>query len=248
MTTPTDAPPIPEATLTDFLRSTRARPPPPSRCSELPRPSTSTPRSASIRRKNREHLVVFTSTCRHRVLRRRTVHVGTLTGVECHPREIFPRRDRSDRRPRSSFAQPPIGRYDTLPCRYRAYDQAPRGRRSGRHPAPRPRDRVRGRLRLDGRAQLVMTVGQDRCPIPAISPPQSCRDDSFDCRGPSGPGSARVVAGNQRSRAPARTPFAMIENKDDRELDQHGLSRASRVTATEAHDEACAAPSAFTAQ
>jgi DNA repair protein RadC len=42
-----------------------------------------------IRGEDREHFVVFDLNVRHGVLARRTVHVGTLTGVEVHPREIF---------------------------------------------------------------------------------------------------------------------------------------------------------------
>jgi hypothetical protein len=42
-----------------------------------------------IRGTDREHLMVFDLNVRHRVLQRRTVHIGTLTGLECHPREVF---------------------------------------------------------------------------------------------------------------------------------------------------------------
>ena len=42
-----------------------------------------------IRGADREHLLVFDLNVRHRVLQRRTVHIGTLTGLECHPREVF---------------------------------------------------------------------------------------------------------------------------------------------------------------
>jgi DNA repair protein RadC len=36
-----------------------------------------------------EHFVVYDLDVRHRVLAMRIVHVGTLTGVEVHPREVF---------------------------------------------------------------------------------------------------------------------------------------------------------------
>lgn len=44
---------------------------------------------ADIRYQDREHFIAFHLSIRHRLLRRRTVHIGTLTTVECHPREIF---------------------------------------------------------------------------------------------------------------------------------------------------------------
>jgi DNA repair protein RadC len=36
-----------------------------------------------------EHFIVFDLDVRHCIITRRTVHIGTLTGVETHPREIF---------------------------------------------------------------------------------------------------------------------------------------------------------------
>jgi DNA repair protein RadC len=36
-----------------------------------------------------EHLVAFDLNARHQVLERRVVHIGSLTGVEVHPREVF---------------------------------------------------------------------------------------------------------------------------------------------------------------
>ncbi|HVV49744.1 MAG TPA: DNA repair protein RadC [Polyangia bacterium] len=39
--------------------------------------------------KDREHLVALFLDVRHRVIRRRTVAIGSLTGVEVHPREVF---------------------------------------------------------------------------------------------------------------------------------------------------------------
>ncbi|HVZ88927.1 MAG TPA: DNA repair protein RadC [Polyangia bacterium] len=39
--------------------------------------------------KDREHLVVLLLNVRHQVIRRRTIAIGSLTGVEVHPREVF---------------------------------------------------------------------------------------------------------------------------------------------------------------
>lgn len=36
-----------------------------------------------------EHFVVFDLNARHRIIARRVVHIGTLTSVEAHPREVF---------------------------------------------------------------------------------------------------------------------------------------------------------------
>ena len=44
---------------------------------------------SDIRGEDREHFVVFDLNVRHGVIARRIVHIGTLTGVEAHPREIF---------------------------------------------------------------------------------------------------------------------------------------------------------------
>ena len=44
---------------------------------------------ADIRTEDREHFIVFDMDVRHRVIARRIVHIGTLTGVEVHPREVF---------------------------------------------------------------------------------------------------------------------------------------------------------------
>ena len=42
-----------------------------------------------LRAEDREHFVAFDLDVRHRVIIRRVVHIGTLTGVEVHPREVF---------------------------------------------------------------------------------------------------------------------------------------------------------------
>jgi DNA repair protein RadC len=42
-----------------------------------------------LRGEDREHFVVFDLNVRNRVIARRVVHIGTLSGVEVHPREVF---------------------------------------------------------------------------------------------------------------------------------------------------------------
>jgi len=42
-----------------------------------------------LRCEDREHFVVFDLNVRHRVIARRIVHIGTLSNVEIHPREVF---------------------------------------------------------------------------------------------------------------------------------------------------------------
>jgi DNA repair protein RadC len=44
---------------------------------------------ADIRTADQEHFIAFDLDVRHRVIARRIVHIGTLTGVEVHPREVF---------------------------------------------------------------------------------------------------------------------------------------------------------------
>lgn len=44
---------------------------------------------ADLRCEDREHFVVFDVNVRNRVIARRIVHIGTLSGVEVHPREVF---------------------------------------------------------------------------------------------------------------------------------------------------------------
>jgi DNA repair protein RadC len=44
---------------------------------------------ADVRSLMQEHLVAFDLNARHQVLERRVVHIGSLTGVEVHPREVF---------------------------------------------------------------------------------------------------------------------------------------------------------------
>jgi DNA repair protein RadC len=44
---------------------------------------------ADIRDADREHFVAFFLNCRHRVIARHVVSIGTATGCEAHPREVF---------------------------------------------------------------------------------------------------------------------------------------------------------------
>jgi DNA repair protein RadC len=44
---------------------------------------------AQVRSATQEHFVVYDLDVRHRIIATRIVHVGTLTGVETHPREVF---------------------------------------------------------------------------------------------------------------------------------------------------------------
>ena len=42
-----------------------------------------------VRDTSQEHFVVFSLNVRYGVIQRRVVHIGTLAGVEVHPREVF---------------------------------------------------------------------------------------------------------------------------------------------------------------
>lgn len=88
MTTTTAAPTI-GSDADELAYVPTSSPPPPSTLVRLGSAVDVYNALATIRRKDREHLIVFHLNVRHRVLRRRTVHIGSLTGVECHPREIF---------------------------------------------------------------------------------------------------------------------------------------------------------------
>lgn len=89
MTTPTDPPAMTGADSEDLAYVPHSAPPPPSTRPRLAGAYDVYQALKSIRKKDREHLVLFLLDVRHRVIRRQTVHIGTLTGVECHPREIF---------------------------------------------------------------------------------------------------------------------------------------------------------------
>lgn len=44
---------------------------------------------SDIKAEGREHMICFDMDVRHRILVRRVVAIGSLTGVEVHPREVF---------------------------------------------------------------------------------------------------------------------------------------------------------------
>jgi DNA repair protein RadC len=67
----------------------QSAPPPPSALIRLSSAGDVYRNLANIRTKDREHFVAFFLNVRHRVIRRRTIAIGTLTGVDCHPREVF---------------------------------------------------------------------------------------------------------------------------------------------------------------
>jgi DNA repair protein RadC len=45
--------------------------------------------TSDLRNLRQEHFIVFDLDVRHRVIERRTIGIGSLTGVEVHPREVF---------------------------------------------------------------------------------------------------------------------------------------------------------------
>jgi DNA repair protein RadC len=89
MTTPSNEVTSTGSDVEEIAYVPSSSPPPPSPLVRLACAGDVYAALANIRRKDREHLVTFHLNVRHRVLRRRTVHIGTLTGVECHPREIL---------------------------------------------------------------------------------------------------------------------------------------------------------------
>ncbi len=89
MTTTIDAPAMTGSDADEVRYVPTSSPPPPSRLPLLASAHDVFAALTNLRRKDQEHLVVFHLNVRHRVLRRRTVHIGTLTGIECHPREVF---------------------------------------------------------------------------------------------------------------------------------------------------------------
>jgi len=44
---------------------------------------------ADLRAQEREHFIAFDLNVRHRIIARRIVHIGTMTSVDVHPREVF---------------------------------------------------------------------------------------------------------------------------------------------------------------
>ncbi|HZL16464.1 MAG TPA: JAB domain-containing protein [Polyangia bacterium] len=66
-----------------------SNPPRPSSAPRLAGASDVYDQLADIRGADREHLVVLELNVRHRLIDKRVVAIGTLTGLEAHPREIF---------------------------------------------------------------------------------------------------------------------------------------------------------------
>ncbi len=89
MPTITDADPPSDTDADDVAYVPRSSPPPASQQLLVTSAADVYAALEDIRYQDREHLVAFHLNIRHRLLRRRTVHIGTLTSVECHPREIF---------------------------------------------------------------------------------------------------------------------------------------------------------------
>ena len=89
MTTADHAQPVASSDTEETAYVPQSAPPPPSALIKLSCAGDVYRNLANIRTKDREHFVVFFLNVRHRVIRRRTVAIGTLTGVDCHPREIF---------------------------------------------------------------------------------------------------------------------------------------------------------------
>jgi DNA repair protein RadC len=89
MPTTPDAPPSSDIDTDEVVYIPTSSPPPVSQQLLVNSAADVYAAMEDIRHQDREHLIAFHLTVRHRLLRRRTVHIGTLTGVECHPREIF---------------------------------------------------------------------------------------------------------------------------------------------------------------
>ena len=64
-------------------------PPPPSKLARVSGAADAYALLANLRTKDREHFVALFLNVRHQVIRRRTIAIGSLTGVEIHPRELF---------------------------------------------------------------------------------------------------------------------------------------------------------------
>ena len=67
----------------------QSSPPPPSKLPRVSSAADAYALLANLRRKDREHFVALFLNCRHQLIRRRIVAIGSLTGVEIHPRELF---------------------------------------------------------------------------------------------------------------------------------------------------------------
>jgi DNA repair protein RadC len=76
----------------DFLEQNylpQSCPPPPSTLPRVAGAAEVYGLLANLGTKDREHLVALFLNVRHRVIRRRTIAIGSLTGVDVHPREVF---------------------------------------------------------------------------------------------------------------------------------------------------------------
>lgn len=64
-------------------------PPPPTRLRRVAGAAEVYALLSNLGTKDREHFVALFLNVRHQVIRRRTLAIGSLTGVEIHPREVF---------------------------------------------------------------------------------------------------------------------------------------------------------------
>jgi DNA repair protein RadC len=81
-----------ESVGSDVLEQTYlplSRLPPPSKLRRVASASDAYALLGNLRRKDREHFVALFLNCRHQVIRRRIIAIGSLNGVEIHPRELF---------------------------------------------------------------------------------------------------------------------------------------------------------------
>jgi hypothetical protein len=67
----------------------QSSPPPPTKLRRIASAADVYAMLSSLGRKDREHFVALLLNCRHQVIRRRTIAIGSLNGVEIHPRELF---------------------------------------------------------------------------------------------------------------------------------------------------------------
>lgn len=85
---PAEAPARPRAARVPRYRAESA-PPPPTTRTRLAGAADVYAACADIKAADREHFVAFHLDVRHKVIERRIVSIGSLTGVEVHPREVF---------------------------------------------------------------------------------------------------------------------------------------------------------------
>jgi DNA repair protein RadC len=67
----------------------RSCPPPPTKLRRVATAADVYGLLSSLGAKDREHFVALFLNVRHQVIRRRTLAIGSLSGVEIHPREVF---------------------------------------------------------------------------------------------------------------------------------------------------------------